>query len=154
MADDGLNELANLLESPQGSAACSSKDFPAIRNFAMTGPPKDDSLDIDKVRNDLSEQLIVMKTTDALIEKLLVKAQDCRSCPRLERAVGEMLESQDKALEVQHKALKLYKFKKTHDGLPAKAVDYQSAAADLRRQIENMTADTKAIRAFLPNATK
>ena len=110
---------------------------------------------LENARNELSEQLVAMNKTDALVDKLIDKAKEApEKSIRLDRALAEILETQDTAQDIAHKSNKLYKFKKTPSGEPAKVLDYKNAAASLRDQIATLLADTKAVRAFLPKGMK
>ena len=109
---------------------------------------------MDKARKELSEQLSLLQKTDKLVGVLLLKAQDQRENYRLERAVAELVQSQDKAQDVQHEANKMYKFNKTKDGQLATAMDFKNATSRVRDAVNLMIADTKAVRAFLPKVNK
>ena len=53
-----------------------------------------------------------------------------------------------------HQASKLYKFRKSSTGSPATVLDFKKAAAEIRVQVNNLMADTKAVRAFMPKEAK
>ena len=109
---------------------------------------------IDDARTELNVQLMQLHKTDTLVDKLLEKATDQRPNSRLERAVAELLQSQDAAQDVAHQANKLYKFKKNKDGSSATVNDLKVAATEVQDQINIMLADTKAVRAQMPKVGK
>ena len=100
-----------------------------------------------------------MNKTDTLVDKLLLKAQDAqkedtapnkRDNDRFVRAIAELVETQDQAQDVSHKANKLYKFKRTKDGTDATVLDFKTMAAEVREQVTLLLADTKQVRTQMP----
>ena len=175
---DDFNELATFLGQtdgaiPSDAASHRTEGLSAILDGTLSGAhvkslPADERgfpevEAIDKARNELSEQLVQLTKTDKLVDTLLSKAtasdgdNDGHCKPRkpndrLERAIAELLQSQDAAQDVAHQANKLYKFKKNADGTTATSLDFKKAALGIQDQINIMLADTKAVRAFLPKA--
>ena len=169
---DDFNELATFLGQtdgaiPSDAASHRSEGLSAILDGTLSGAhvkslPADERgfpevEAIDKARNELSEQLVQLTKTDKLVDTLLSKAtasdgDNRKPNDRLERAIAELLQSQDAAQDVAHQANKLYKFKKNADGTTATSFDFKKAALGIQDQVNIMLADTKAVRAFLPKA--
>ena len=165
LEDEGFQGLVDFVAGINSGS--SSSGLPALPDGSVLSPPskvKDPNHEqdlmacevdgVDNARNELSEQLVQMTKTDGLVDKLLTKAQDCRPNNRLERAVAELLATQDALQDMGHLANKLYKFRKRQDGKPATALDFKNSAATLRDQISIMVADTKSVRCHMPKQTK
>ena len=168
ITDDGFEGLAEFLSptKPGGetnSGSASSTGFLSILDGTIAGKNIKDNPhespfpgvdDIEKARNELSEELVKLNKTDALVEKLIAKAKEGQQNPRLQRALEEMESTQEKAQDIHYTANKLYKLRKTKEGEVATAMDFKNATIEVQDHTTALLNDSKSVRAWLPKEEK
>ena len=103
-------------------------------------------------RRNLSDQLVQHGKTDALVDRLLLKAQDAPPNKLLDVAIGQLIATQERGADIAHEANRLLKFGNNPDGAKATAHHIQHTTAIIRDHITQFLTDTKAItRLMLPS---